>query len=177
MFGRHPSLEGRQDGSGFPGGPPAGSARTPEIRFTGTVHPPNGSRKAVFTLEVSVRTLLLILALGLTACGSDSPTAPVAVATTTTTTTTTLPPLWVRSGSGDDVFAMPTHVARARVTGDCPGFVCSFSVRLPDRFLFSVVIGTGFQSTHHEGVYVTTGTGRETVVSGSSVAWTFTEVR
>lgn len=112
----------------------------------------------------------------LPACGKSN--GPTAVVPTTTTTTTTLPrPLFTIAGSGDNVFDMPTTVARVKVTADYPGRTSNFIVKIAGRLVVNELIGDAWPNGRHfEGTYVTTG-GVTEITNSSGVAWTFTEIR
>lgn len=85
-------------------------------------------------------------------------------------------PLFSRSGSGNDVFDMPTYVARVRIRGTYTGSSSNFIVRIGGRLVVNELIGTSWTSTVTEGVYVTTG-GVVEITNSSGVTWVFTEVR
>lgn len=85
-------------------------------------------------------------------------------------------PIFALSGTGDNVFTIPSYVARIRVTGDYTRNSSNFIVYVNSRLLVNELIGTGWNSTHFEGTYLTTG-GVTEIRSSSGVAWTFTEVR
>lgn len=119
---------------------------------------------------------LCVLAL-LPACGGSSSPTPVAAVPTTTTTTLPPRPLFTISGSGDNVFDMPTSVTRVKVTGDYPGRSTNFIVEVAGRLLVNELLGTAWPNgPHFEGTYITTG-GVTAITHSSGVLWTFTEVR
>lgn len=113
----------------------------------------------------------------LPACGGSSSPTPVSVATTTTTTTLPPRPLFTATGSGDNVFDMPTAVSRVKITGDYPSRSTNFIVKIGGRLIVNELLGTSWPNgPHFEGTYVTTG-GTTEITNSSGVAWTFTEVR
>ena len=122
-----------------------------------------------------------LIALGilafLPACGGGS-SSPTQVAPPTTTTTTLPPrPLFTISGSGDNVFDMPTSVTRVKITGDYPSRSTNFIVKIGGRLIVNELLGTSWPNgPHFEGTYVTTG-GTVEITNSSGVVWTFTEVR
>ena len=119
---------------------------------------------------------LAVLAL-LPGCGGGS--SPTQVAPPTTTTTTLPPrPLFTASGIGDNVFDMPTSVARVKITGDYPSNCSNFIVKIGGRLVVNEILGTCSIAVgpHFEGTYVTTG-GVVEITNSTGVAWTFTEVR
>jgi hypothetical protein len=86
------------------------------------------------------------------------------------------PPIFTASGTGDNVFTIPSYVTRIKVTGDYSGFSSNFIVHVAGHGLVNELIGTGWGTTHFEGTYLTTG-GVTEILSSSGVRWTFTEVR
>ena len=113
----------------------------------------------------------------LPACGGGS-SSPTQVAPPTTTTTTLPPrPLFTISGSGDNVFDMPTTVTRVKITGDYASRSTNFIVKIGGRLVVNELLGTAWPNgPHFEGTYVTTG-GVTEITDSSGVLWTFTEVR
>jgi hypothetical protein len=119
-------------------------------------------------------TILLVFS----GCGGGG-SSPTAVAPPTTTTTTTVPrPLFTVAGSGDNVFDMPTTVARVKITGDYGNFVSNFVVKIGGRLVVNEILGTSSIAVgpHFEGIYATTG-GVVEITNSSGVSWTFTEIR
>ncbi len=127
-----------------------------------------------------MKTLAAVLVLAfLAGCGGGtSPTAPAPIPTPAPTPTPTPRPLFTASGSGDNVFDMPTSVARVKVTADYSGFVSNFIVKIAGRLVVNEIVGTSgiAVGTHFEGTYATTG-GQVEITNSTGVAWTFTEVR
>jgi hypothetical protein len=120
--------------------------------------------------------VLVVLVL-LSACGKSGPSAPAQVTPTTTTTTTLPRPLFTIAGSGDNVFDMPTTVARVKITGDYPGRTTNFIVKIGGRLVVNELLGSAWPNgAHFEGTYLTSG-GVVEITNSSGVAWTFTEVR
>jgi hypothetical protein len=121
---------------------------------------------------------VLVVVSSLAACGGggSSPTPVSAV----TTTTTTLPPraIFTVTGSGDNVFDMPTAVTRVKITGDYPSRSSNFIVKIGGRLVVNEILGTSSIAVgpHFEGTYVTTG-GVVEITNSSGVVWTFTEIR
>jgi hypothetical protein len=85
-------------------------------------------------------------------------------------------PIFTQSGTGDNVFTMPTTVARVRITGDYTRNSSNFVVYIAGRLVVNELVGTSWGTTHFEGTYLTTGGVTEIKLS-SGVSWSFTEVR
>ena len=85
-------------------------------------------------------------------------------------------PLFGRSGSGDTVFDMPTHVRRIRIQGRYTRNSSNFVVYIAGRLVVNELLGTGWDATTFDGTYTTQGGVTEIKLS-SGVQWTFTEVR
>ena len=85
-------------------------------------------------------------------------------------------PLFTRSGTGANVFDMPTTVRWVRITADYGGFCENFFVHIVGRSVVNETLGTCSSGSHFEGTYATTG-GTAEVTGSTGVAWTFTEVR
>jgi len=85
------------------------------------------------------------------------------------------PPFSV-SGVGDNVFDMPTCVARVHVVGRFNGFSSNFIVHVNDRLLVNELLGTFWSQTVYDAVLLTTG-GVTSITGSSGVQWTFTEVK
>jgi hypothetical protein len=90
------------------------------------------------------------------------------------------PPIFKASGVGDNVFTLPSYVARVRVDATYPSSCQNFIVHLNGRGLINVIIGTcsvADTRSPFSGTYATTGGGTVEIVSSTGVAWTFTELR
>jgi hypothetical protein len=125
------------------------------------------------------RLLLLALAFMAISCGSSS-TGP----------SSTSNPIFTASGSGDNVLALPSYVAKLRVTGSFSGnaanFIiwvgptnvsCEATLNLNCNLLVNELLGTGFGRTTFDGTYVTGGQPQLQIIKSSGVSWTLTEVR
>ncbi len=86
------------------------------------------------------------------------------------------PAIWGRSGSGDNVFDMPTYILRVRVIADCPGSSSNFIVYIGGRLIVNELVGRSWGQPHFEGTYLTTG-GVVEIKHSSGVSWSLTEVR
>jgi hypothetical protein len=100
--------------------------------------------------------------------------ALVGSATLSFTLVTTQP--WTRSGSGDNVFNLPTYISRVRIAADYPHNSSNFVVYINGRLIVNELVGYGWGQSHFEGTYLTSG-GVVEIKLSSGVAWTFTEVR
>lgn len=81
-------------------------------------------------------------------------------------------PFWTYAGTGDTVFDMPSYVSRVRIIGDYPSYSTNFVVRIAGRLIVNELLGTGWGSTHFEGVYLTSGGVVEITIS-RDVRWEF----
>lgn len=88
--------------------------------------------------------------------------------------TLNLAPPFVRSGSGNNVFDMPTYVSRVRIQGRWNGQgLSNFVVFINGRLIVNEILR---QTITFDGTFATTG-GVTEIVDSTSIAWTFTEVR
>jgi hypothetical protein len=87
-------------------------------------------------------------------------------------------PLWTRSGTGADVFDMPTAVGRVRITATYTGRCENFIVHVGGSGVVNVILGTCSvaDSVNYDGTHLVKG-GTTEVLHASGVNWTFTEVR
>jgi carboxypeptidase family protein len=85
-------------------------------------------------------------------------------------------PLFTASGSGDNVFSIPTSVRTVRITGDYPGRTSNFIVKIGGSLVVNELVGTDWGQPHFAGTYLTTG-GTVQITNSSGVTWSFTEVR
>ena len=97
---------------------------------------------------------------------------------TNTLNFTLTPPLFSRSGTGNNVIDLPTYVRRLRVQGSYSGFTTNFVVWCATQLVVNELLGTGWPSTRYDGTHQINSAGCTLRVENSSgVAWTFTEVR
>jgi hypothetical protein len=88
-------------------------------------------------------------------------------------------PLFTRSGSGANVFDMPTSVRRVRIFGDYGGSCENFVVKIAGRLVVNEILGSCSVATsgrHFDGTYATSG-GLVAVTQSTGVSWTFVEER
>lgn len=125
-----------------------------------------------------MKRLMVAGSLGLMtlACGGDSPSGPSAPPLPAATATPAPTPLYEAAGTGDTVFDIPVSVKRIKITGTYNARGSNFIVWIAGRLIVNEIIGTGYESTRHEGTYLING-GVVEIKSSSGVAWTFTEVR
>lgn len=97
---------------------------------------------------------------------------------TTVNTTWNMRPAvaWSATGTGDNVFTIPSWVTRVRITGEYTRNSSNFIVRIGGRLTVNELLGTGWSMTHFAGTYQIT-PGLVEIVSSSGVAWTFVEQR
>jgi hypothetical protein len=110
------------------------------------------------------------------ASGYEEKAGGVYINGTNTLNFTLRPPTFTRSGSGDNVFDMPTYVSRVRITANYDRYSSNFVVYIGGRLVVNELIGTGWGTTAFNGTYTTSGGVTEIKLS-SGVAWSFTEVR
>lgn len=90
--------------------------------------------------------------------------------------TVTVPQPWSQSGSGNNVFDMPTYVTRVRIRGVWNGSGTSnFIVRIAGRGVVNEILRQ-MPNLTYEGTHVVTG-GTTEIIDSSTVAWTFTQLR
>ena len=85
-------------------------------------------------------------------------------------------PLFTRSGTGNNVFDIPTTVQRIRIVGTFAGRTSNFIVTIAGKLVVNDLVGTDWNLTVDDGTYATSG-GTVQITNSTGVAWTFTEVR
>jgi len=88
------------------------------------------------------------------------------------------PPPFSRSGSGDNVFDLPSSVSRVRIVGDYGGSCQNFIVKIAGRLIVNELLGpcSGIGlGRHFEGTFLTSG-GVVEITNSSGVSWSFTQV-
>jgi hypothetical protein len=83
--------------------------------------------------------------------------------------------LWTVSGTGDNVFSMPTSVVRVHITGRYTGFTSNFIVFLNGRLLVNELLGVGWGTLVYDGV-VLGGGGLVQIQYSNGVSWSLTQV-
>jgi len=83
--------------------------------------------------------------------------------------------IWSKSGTGDNVFDMPTYVSRVRIIGTYTGYSSNFIVYVGGDLLVNELLGTGWGTTTYDGTHLTTG-GVVEIKHSSGVSWSFTQV-
>lgn len=100
--------------------------------------------------------------------------------TTATANFTLLPEaIFSRSGTGDTVFDIPSHVTRVRIQATYPGFCQNFAVQIAGRLVVNVILGTCSVADARifDGTYLITGGGTVQITIATGVNWTVSEVR
>lgn len=87
--------------------------------------------------------------------------------------------LFTRSGTGDQVFSLPSYVSRVRIQASTPSRCQNFAVEVANRLLVNVILGTCSvaDARTFDGTYVVTPGGLVEITISTGVNWTFTEVR
>ncbi len=88
-------------------------------------------------------------------------------------------PLFTKSGSGANVFDLPTTIKRIRIFGDYSGRCENFIVHIAGRSVVNEILGScsvATSASHFDGTFVTTG-GVVEVTNSSGISWTLVEVR
>lgn len=117
------------------------------------------------TLSANVRVDLVLQRVAAAPAPTPTPTPTPAPGT-----------VFTRSGVGNTVFDMPTTVSRVRIVGTYTGFASNFIVHIGGGFIVNDLLGTGFNQTVSDGIYLTHG-GVVEIVSSTGVSWSFTEIR
>ena len=86
-------------------------------------------------------------------------------------------PIYSRSGSGDNVFDIPSYVTRIRIQGTYQSCSSNFIVRVAGRLIVNELLGSCWTSRSFDGTYALTAGGTTEITNSSGVSWTFTEIR
>jgi hypothetical protein len=96
--------------------------------------------------------------------------------------TISVPPPFSQSGSGDNVFTIPSTVTRIRIdatyTGSCQNFIVRISTQ--PTSLVNVIIGTcsvADTRSPFTGTYAINNGGTVTITNSTGINWTFTQLR
>lgn len=119
----------------------------------------------------------------ISASGFVSVVRAITLTTNTTLTLSLLPAqVFTASGTGDNVFTIPTYVTRVRVdatyVGNCQNFIVRISSSVTS--LINIIIGTcsvADTRSPFSGTYAINSGGTVTITSSTGVNWTFTELR
>ena len=84
--------------------------------------------------------------------------------------------LFSKSGSGDQVFDLPSRSGRYRVTGAFPGTSSNFIVYVSGSLAINSIIGSSQSPTTFDGVYTLPINGRVETRNSSGVSWSFVEL-
>ncbi len=87
-------------------------------------------------------------------------------------------PLYTHSGSGANVFDLPTSVKRVRIFGDYGGSCENFIINIAGRLIVNEILGSCSVASgrHFDGTFLSTG-GVVEVTHSIGISWTFVEVR
>jgi hypothetical protein len=89
-------------------------------------------------------------------------------------------PVFSQSGTGDNVFTIPSYVSRLSVVGNYSGSCQNFIVHANGSSLINVIIGTcsvADTRSPFRGTYTVPAGARIDILSSTGVGWNFTEVR
>jgi hypothetical protein len=89
-------------------------------------------------------------------------------------------PIFSQSGTGDNVFTIPSYVTRLSVVGNYNGWCQNFIAHANGSSLINVIIGTcsvADTRSPFRGTYTVPAAARIDIVSSTGVGWTFAEVR
>lgn len=109
-------------------------------------------------------------------CYNESRIGVVINGTNTASFTLPFGALFSRSGSGNDVFDIPTCVTRIHIVGTYTGSSSNFVVHIGNSLVVNELLGTFWGPTISDGTYVTTG-GTSQITNSLGVSWSFTQVR
>jgi hypothetical protein len=84
--------------------------------------------------------------------------------------------LFVRSGSGDMVFDLPSRIAAYRIQATYPGAGSNFIVHVDRNALVNELLGTSWSSTEFAAIHILPASGRVEITNSSGVVWSFTEL-
>jgi len=88
-------------------------------------------------------------------------------------------PIFRRTGSGANVFDIPSYVTRIHITGDYGGSCENFIVKIAGRLIVNEILGRcsiGI-GPRYDGTHLITAGGTAEVTNSSGVNWVFEEVR
>lgn len=90
-----------------------------------------------------------------------------------------LGPLFRKSGTGANVFDIPSSVSRIHITGDYGGSCENFVIKIAGRLVVNEILGSCSVGIgrHYDGTHLITGGGVAEVTNSSGINWVFEEVR
>lgn len=83
---------------------------------------------------------------------------------------------FIRSGTGDTSFALPSNVTTIRVQAQFPGASSNFVVRADNQLLVNALIGSLFTSATHDGTYTVPAGATLEISDSNGVEWTISAV-
>jgi Abnormal spindle-like microcephaly-assoc'd, ASPM-SPD-2-Hydin len=88
-------------------------------------------------------------------------------------------PPFKKTGTGANVFDIPTNVARIHITGDYGGSCENFIIKIAGRLIVNEILGSCSISIgrHYDGTHLITNGGVAEVTSSNGINWVFEEVR
>jgi hypothetical protein len=84
---------------------------------------------------------------------------------------------WSQTGTGNQVFNLPSYVTRVRIQATYTRFSSNFIIDVNGRLLVNELLGTGWSQTTYDGTHVVAAGGLVEITNSSGVTWTFTHVR
>ena len=85
--------------------------------------------------------------------------------------------LFVKSGTGDTVFDIPSRVTKIRIQGTYTANSSTFTVKIAGSLVVAEAIGTGQNAVSSDGTYLLAKSGTVQIIHSSGVSWRFTEVQ
>jgi len=88
-------------------------------------------------------------------------------------------PPFKKTGTGSNVFDLPSNVSRVHITGDYGGSCENFVVKIAGKLIVNEILGSCSIAIgrHFDGTFLVTGGGVTEVTFSNGIAWAFEEVR
>ncbi len=82
-----------------------------------------------------------------------------------------------KSGTGDNVFDLPSRVTRIRIQGNLNGNSSNFIVKIAGQLVVNEILKTSTDVRTFDGTYSLVGGGTVEIIGSSGISWTFSEVK